>query len=421
MAQFVIQLSSGERLTYCNDPASLTREDGTPIDLSKFAFSYIDEPHKDNDQIDFCPTKPVVGKLQPRILKIQLGLGCNYSCSYCSQGGQQEDATSSKDAEDFSLEWAIGTPKKVELWGGEPLLYWKKIEALVPKIRARFGQVRISMVTNGTLLTKEKIDWLYDNGFSIAISHDGPGQALRGADPLDDPETLALWKYAVEKFGERLCINSVITAKNYDLFAMWMWFEQRLGTVKLNVEDVVTDYGGAKMTEEDMQAMYESVKKYASSGLALVFPRIRWSMLQFMGTIAAGKPLTGSHQVCGMDRKDQLAVDLKGHVLTCQNAGADSGHIIGTTDKLKDVVLDTSVSFMQREHCHECPVVHMCYGSCMFLGGKEFDSSCRASYWYNRALLEGVIKLLTGKEVDTISGWKPTTDRRVIPIKVATC
>jgi uncharacterized protein len=416
MAQFDLTLSDGEVLSYETDSATMLR-DGEPIDLSRFAYKYVDAP-ADVGQLAFSPDQPLVGKDAPRILKIQLGLGCNYSCSYCSQGGQKEELTSTEDAENFSLEWVGEAPQKVEFWGGEPLLYWKKLEALVAKVDAKWPAVPRSIVSNGTLLTKAKIDWLFERGFSLALSHDGPGQSLRGDDPLQDMRMRGLWQYLFGRFGERASINAVLTAENHDLFELWMWFEERLGTVKVNVEDIVTDYGGAEMTTAQLQAVHHSVKRHASTGLAMAFPRIRWSMLQFMATLAIKKPLMGGHQVCGMDRRDQLAVDLNGNVLTCQNAGAATGHKIGSVEDLAAVTLNTSTSYMSRPNCRECPVVHLCYGSCMFLKDQEFESSCRSSYWFNRAVLEGVVFLLTGKEVVDISGWKPAQARRVIPIKV---
>lgn len=423
MAEFVIELDDGELLTYSTDPSVLLRGDGSRIDMSKFKMEYCDDypaDQHDTDQIPFSPDNPVVGKITPRLLKIQLGLGCNYSCSYCSQGGQVEEPSSTHDAETFNLDWISETPKEVEFWGGEPLLYWKKIVAISDKVDDKYGPgVKRSIVTNGTLLTIDRIDWLYDHGFSMAISHDGPGQHLRGPDPLDDMEMRGIWRYAFEKMGERCAINSVLTAKNHDLMEIWLWFEERLGTVKLNVEDIVTDYGGVEMGLNDLKAMHESVKKHASSGMALVIPRVRWSVLHFFQTLAIKKPLQGSHQICGMDRKDQIAVDLHGNVLTCQNSGANSGHKIGHISALDDVKLNTSTSFMNRENCSGCPVVHFCYGSCMFLTGKEFQNSCRASYYYNLALLGGAIKLLTGKDVKSVSGWQPEKIRRVIPIKAA--
>jgi uncharacterized protein len=110
---------------------------------------------------------------------------------------------------------------------------------------------------------------------------------------------------------------------------------------------------------------------------------------------------------------------LKGNVLTCQNAGAESGHKIGRVEDLAAVKLDTAHSWATRPNCHECPVVHLCYGSCMFLNGPEFDSSCEASFYYNRAVIAGIVKLLTGAEVRSISGWKPAR-KAAFPVQVVT-
>ena len=423
MAQFEISLEDGRRLTYDTDPSLLLDAAGERVPLNRFAYPYIDGVRGDNGQAAFSPENPVVGKDQPRILKIQLGLGCNYTCSYCSQGGQKPTLTSNKDAERFIDQldsWLHEHPAKIEFWGGEPMLYWQKLAYLVPALKARFPDAAMSVVTNGTLLTMEKAEWLYRHGFTVAVSHDGPGQALRGDDPFDDPAWLAMIRDVFKLFGNRITFNTVITPLNFDLAQTFFWFEDRMGfEVRVNIEDIVTDYGGAQWTDDQLQAMYGTIKAQTESGLALAFPRLRWSAMQFMESLAIAKPLGGSHQVCGMDRRDQLAVDLHGNVLTCQNAGAESGHRIGSVENLDGVTLNTSRSFAVRPDCNRCPVVQLCYGSCMFLDGEGFTSSCKASYWYNRAILEGAITLLTGQKVCSISGWRPGASRRVIMMKVA--
>lgn len=423
MAQFEIELENGQRLTYDTDPSLLLDETGERVSLNRFAYPYVDGVPGDNGQSAFSPSQPVIGKTQPRILKIQLGLGCNYACSYCSQGGQKPILTSNKDAQQFIDQldsWLHQHPAKIEFWGGEPILYWQKIEALVPALKARFPDAALSIVTNGSLLTAGKAAWLHRMGFTVAVSHDGPGQSLRGEDPFNDPAWVAMIRDVFKLFGNRITFNTVITPLNFDLVQTFLWFEERMGfEVNVNIEDIVTDYGGAQWTDDQLQAMYQSIKANTASGLSLAFPRLRWSAMQLMESLAIGKVLAGSHQVCGMDRRDQLAVDLHGNVLTCQNAGADSGHLIGHVNDLGSVSLNTSQSFANRPDCNNCPVVHLCYGSCMFLDGKDFASSCKASYWYNRAILEGVITLLTGQTVCSISGWRPGTSHRVIMMKVA--
>ena len=123
-------------------------------------------------------------------IKIQLGLSCNYSCSYCSQRYMKcAEETSKADIEVF-LEKFDKLPKsdklKVEFWGGEPLVYWETLKPLAEAIRFRHRDADLFMVTNGSLLTYEIVDWLVNLDFIVAVSHDGPGQYKRGGDPLKD-------------------------------------------------------------------------------------------------------------------------------------------------------------------------------------------------------------------------------------------
>src|ERR1017187_2882077 len=70
-----------------------------------------------------------------KTLKIQLGLGCNYSCGYCKQAihVNASEHSNMKDVTKFIAEFDLWckTPKeddiRIELWGGEPFVYFKKI------------------------------------------------------------------------------------------------------------------------------------------------------------------------------------------------------------------------------------------------------------------------------------------------------
>lgn len=420
MAQFTVNTDQGDFI-YETDGCALRGPDGELVDLSAFGYTqYLLGVPTDNGQEQFSSAAPMLGKVQPRILKIQLGLGCNYSCSYCSQSGQVEDKTSRADAQEFldGLDsWLTDPPHKIEFWGGEPLLYWKKIKMLAPTLREKFPLARLSIVTNGTLLTLERAHWMHELGFSIAVSHDGPGQARRGEDPFAKSDWSEVIRAVADLFGERFSFNTVITPGNHDLFSIANWFWERMGReVKVNVEDVVTDYVGAAWTERELSALERSMHDQVASGLAFAFPRIAWSAQQFVESLVVGKPLAGSQQVCGMDRKDQLAVDLKGTVLTCQNVGAGSGHAIGTVDRLEDVKL-AAHPWPTRKNCSVCPVVHLCYGSCMLLADNtpEFKASCAASYHYNMGILSGIIQRITGATMRTVRGRTPG---KFIPIRM---
>jgi uncharacterized protein len=119
-----------------------------------------------------------------------------------------------------------------------------------------------------------------------------------------------------------------------------------------------------------------------------------------------------------MDEEDQLAVDLAGNVMTCQNTGAKGKHGIGSVKDLDAVRLDTAWHWSHRDTCSHCPVLQLCKGSCMFLEDELFAQSCENEYRYNTAVLAGVIKYVTGCELERIEGdiRRPRV-RRAIPIK----
>lgn len=94
--------------------------------------------------------------------------------------------------------------------GGEPLLYLddiKRVFALVPK------NVHRKVMTNGTLLTREIVDWLNKNDIELHISHDGAmTEYLRGVDILKNPRLVPLIKQV-----RVLRIASVLTKHNPDI------------------------------------------------------------------------------------------------------------------------------------------------------------------------------------------------------------
>jgi uncharacterized protein len=159
-----------------------------------------------------------------RRLKISLGLKCNYSCEYCVQRfvpHENENPVSKTESFldkiyknfDFGLD---GFGKRIEFWGGEPLLYWDTILPIAKSLKENFSKITFSIITNGSLLTKEKIDILDELGFCISISHDGPGQSVRGPDPLEIPKIKEIWLYAYSKLKPKgmISFNSMLNVEN---------------------------------------------------------------------------------------------------------------------------------------------------------------------------------------------------------------
>lgn len=71
--------------------ARLCWDDGTPLDLSGVGLGYATAPRAWQPAFPVHPTLPAGKQRQVRVLKIQLGLKCNYSCQYCNQAHQPHD------------------------------------------------------------------------------------------------------------------------------------------------------------------------------------------------------------------------------------------------------------------------------------------------------------------------------------------
>jgi uncharacterized protein len=366
-------------------------------------------------------------------LKIQLGMGCNYKCTYCSQSSLAAEATVSRlaDVEAFEreLDHLQGVPKRIELWGGEPLVYFAKLRRLVPLLRQRYPGTRISMVTNGSLLDEEILAFIERWDIFIAVSHDGPGQALRGPDPFEDAETASMLKALWDLRGSRgrVSFNVVFTPANADIAATRQWFEDRLEDegVVTDAEGVVSVYdqhtalGSGRWDAKSYALLRSSIVQGFASGVALQFESIARKAQEFIASLRDQQPSSAWWQKCAMDVPDHLAVDLHGHVMTCQNTGAHHQHHLGEISRLEDVRLDTSTHWSHRECCTHCPVLQLCKGACMYLEGAHFAQTCENEFQYNAAILEGILLRVTGLQLERMEGdiRRPST-RKVVPISV---
>jgi uncharacterized protein len=415
------------RLVYKPHTSELEDQDGRP--LIREAEAAVFEPVR-----PVSPAAPGTKSAAPKTLKIQLGMRCNYACSYCNQTTEIDTATVTKtaDAGEFlrRLEgWLEGAPERIEFWGGEPFVYFAKLERLVPGLRKRFPAAELAIVTNGSLLDGEIVAFIERYDIMIAVSHDGPGQHLRGPDPFDDPQRAKwlreLWRR--RRGRGRMTFNVVFTGANCDVGATYDWFARKLkdSKVALYTEGAVSVYDertakhSGRFSAEEYARLEGSMVEAFASGKALRYGAIADKAKDFLDSLYTRRPSSALGQKCGMDRDDHLSVDLSGRVTTCQSTGAKGKHGIGDVADISAVRLDTAWHWSHRENCNYCPVLQLCKGGCMFLEGEFFDRSCENEYHYNYAILAGVLREVTGLRLERIEGdVRRPRARKTIPLKV---
>lgn len=400
------KLDTGEvkYFTYDNMSSALIAEDGEEFILPT------DERMPENNVrpfIPFSPENPVAKSKQINRLKIQFGMSCNYSCDYCSQRFvPYSEETNKQDIPAFiakldNLEFNEEKGLKIELWGGEPLVYWKTLKPMVEALNEKFASWErkpvYSMITNGSLLTKEICKWLDDNNVQVSISHDGPGQSVRGPDPFDDPvkkETILSFYYKRKATGKSISFNSMLNGTSMSRKEIHNWFIALTEdpNVPLGEGAVVDAYdeGGINNSLNTKQKHFEFRKTafndiYENNGNIGFGGQIQ-RIDNFTTTIINRVSALGQGQKCGMEDPGSIAVNLRGEISTCQNVSAESinsngqPHLLGTIDDIENAKLTTSTHWSKRPYCRNCPVLRICQGSCMFLDGKFWDVSCENSF-----------------------------------------
>jgi uncharacterized protein len=355
------------------------------------------------EYVPFSPINPLKKSKTVTTLKIQLGLSCNYSCEYCSQRFvERAEETTNNDIFLFmarlkNLNFDEDLGLKIEFWGGEPFVYWKTLKPLVAALKEKFSTWKIpprySIITNGSLLTPEINQWIIDNMDGGAISHDGPGQHVRGPDPFIDPEKKQLALDLYKAMDGKFSFNSMLNAQNISRLKIYEWFVDFTGDpeVRLGEGGLVDAYddGGISLslnTEEEHYNFRKIAFSDLFSNINIGFGGIQQKINSFIYSVLNHNPATVVHQKCGMDNEFTLAVDLKGNVLTCQNVSNvainsnGEPHLSGNILDMDNVAITTSTHWSERKECSQCPVLHICKGSCMYVSGEYWHHSCSNAY-----------------------------------------
>lgn len=114
---------------------------------------------------------------------IVITLRCNHKCLYCHASAESEkndyfDMT--KEVAQKTIDLIFSAPSKdiiIEFQGGEPLINWDILKFAIGyslQLAAQSDKkVKISVVSNFTLLTEDKLDFLQENGVNLCTSIDG--------------------------------------------------------------------------------------------------------------------------------------------------------------------------------------------------------------------------------------------------------
>lgn len=198
---------------------------------------------------------------------------CNYKCVYCFCKFKEQIHLSLEDAykvvdniERYFLANYV-EDGRINLAGGEPLLY-PHLDELIDYIHQK--HIQVSIITNGSLLTVEKIENWRRKVSCIGISIDSTREKIRNKigrtsdKPISNSKLIELCKL-IRETGIKLKINTVVSKFNIDE-NMVDFFKKlkpdRLKFFKMQIVEGINDEAEEhSITEKEYQSFISKHKK----------------------------------------------------------------------------------------------------------------------------------------------------------------
>lgn len=114
-------------------------------------------------------------------INLLFGSACNQKCGYCLQQDDEPKNNKKADVDDFLTKFTEFvhsnniTVSSVHYWGGEPMLYWDRIQKVYLGLASLFDARMHRITTNGTIVTDEYVDFCNEHPdiFTVVSYHDG--------------------------------------------------------------------------------------------------------------------------------------------------------------------------------------------------------------------------------------------------------
>jgi uncharacterized protein len=312
----------------------------------------------------------------------------------------------SYDVAEQCVEFLVNNAKQKELltgekvipslayFGGEPTLLWDEIIVPLTKmIRNKYGDdFFLSMTTNGTLLNKERIDFMREYGIRPHLSCDGGKEIQEANRPCRD-KTKSSYEaiisnipYILQNFPETtmratITQNTVDQTFNSYLFAMEQGF--RSFYIMPNNREEWTEENIQKL-DEQVQLIFACMYSQFQQGY---WPQLRFSTIdgmyekilrrdiQYYNNDFDDLNISHSPWRCGLGTTS-ASFSYDGKIYGCQEQDSYSDGFFqigdiwnGIDEKKHEALLDsykrkTRITCKDASLCETCDLYHVCEGNC---------------------------------------------------------
>jgi uncharacterized protein len=328
----------------------------------------------------------VVSKKKPKFsnIVIMLSGGCNMGCTYCFEKDvpiYQSLNLLSKENADKILDWYfkhLETPNgHIEFYGGEPLLNWSVLKYTIDRVESWAKEKNINftkyIITNGTMLTKDKAVFFKERGVTVQVSIDGEQEAH------DRNRILKTGKPTYEKVcrgilhlinaGTDFNLRAVVTKGNKNVEKL-IEALKNIGATNVSFDVVTSDDRELGLSSYDWDEFAASYKKYISNSYITDDERPS-DIKKIYKNIESGTKLNYG---CGAGLIE-VTVTPNGDIYECQRLYKAPYANIDQDISPNELNSNFLTSVDERIECKDCWARYLCGGGCLHQSAVESGST----------------------------------------------
>lgn len=351
---------------------------------------------------------------KPLLIKFQSSGKCNFHCAYCFNDSEIRAHSMKSETLYQAIDYVFDNPYasngiSFAIYGGEPFmdkpLFYKAVQYIKEKSRGR-ADVRISVVTNGSLLDDDDIAFIIANQIHLSFSFDGlpefqannriPNNIGLAGIPLSNLRKVASYQYTT--------VLSTITREmsaHLEDIALYM---EGLGVT--NVEFLPLRLMGAAQGKDNLSVnIGEYVNSLIKVAELIECGKIRnlrvGAIMRLLLPLETGDTLHGGLQGyrCGAGR-NVLYIKYDGTIRGCDMIPDKYSPIIGDIwtgiDKLEKLDVDIAYTDRFYHKCKQCPWFYFCRSGCTGASGSD-EESCKQKHALSCAISKTMYPLLLEK------------------------
>ncbi|QWB99766.1 radical SAM protein [Mycoplasmatota bacterium] len=320
-------------------------------------------------------------------ISINLSNNCNMSCKYCFRKDEYENYSNLtfEEMKSFIIDVSNEFPNKryfeIDLTGaGEPLLRSNEVIELIiftESISTLERTFKVTFCTNGTLLSRQLINFFKEHDIYFGISIDGDRKVhekLRGKNSIN---SYKLIKKNIRKINSKYIGASLtITNKNLNILKSFQSICNKFDSVSM--KPVRSDSNDLKISQKSIKQLLKYYDQFFENILNQIKIGNSWVLL----SIIRGEDIFGKFIRRIFLNQSVIArcnggiskffLDVDRNIYVCGAANISSTYKIGSLNKGLDFdrIHSSLNNQTNRIFCSKCWAKYICGGICMLIKDK---------------------------------------------------